>query len=118
MVGDETALLSVGSRQGEPCPMTPERGVRSNAMVVFLQAAIMSGNERDAKTMHDCAPWRLRSRYSRKPPFSRQPENLEALVGTYQRDLSERVGTGISFRPLKAASAMLAWQTSISLEAC
>lgn len=29
--------------------MTSERGVRSNAMVVFLQVAIISGNERKPK---------------------------------------------------------------------
>lgn len=29
--------------------MTSERGVRSNAMVVYLQVAIISGNERKAQ---------------------------------------------------------------------
>ena len=39
--------------------MTRERGVRSNAMVVFMQVAIMSGNGRNANIMHDGAPQRL-----------------------------------------------------------
>ena len=58
-VEDETDFLSVGSREGKPCPMTRERGVRSNAMVVFMQVAKMSGNERHANIMHDGAPQRL-----------------------------------------------------------
>ena len=42
--------------------------------------------------------------------FPSPTPNLESgLVRT--RDLCARVGTGISFRPLKAASAILAWHT-------
>ena len=59
MAKDETVFLSVGSREGKPCPMTRERGVRSNAMVVFMQVAIMGGNGRNSNIMHDGDPQRL-----------------------------------------------------------
>ena len=37
--------------------MTSKRGVRSDAMVVFLQVAIVNGNERNPKGMHDDVRW-------------------------------------------------------------
>ena len=66
----------------------PERGVRSNAMVVYLQVAILSGNERNGKIMHDCAPLvgdsvSRDSRHAYSFFFPIKPPNLEVL-GTYQ----------------------------------
>ena len=91
--------------------MTRERGVRSNAMVVFMQVAITSGNGRNANIMHDGAPQRLTwLRFEKDSFFPSSTRNLES-DSVRTSDLSERVGTGISFRPLKAASAMLAWHT-------
>ena len=119
MVEDQTVFLSVGSREGKPCPMTRERGVRSNAMVVFMQAAITSGIGRNVNIMHDGAPLRFRwLRLEKRLLFLSPTPNLKSdLVRT--SDLCERVGTGISFRPLKAASAILSLaRPSISLEGC
>lgn len=92
--------------------MTRERGVRSNAMVVFMQVAITSGNGRNANIMHDGTPQRLSwlLRFEKHSFFPRPPRILK-VIPVRTSDLCERVGTGISFRPLKAASAILARHT-------
>ena len=123
MMGDETAFLPAFGRDGKPRPMITERGVRNNAMmIVFLQVAITIGNGRNPKEMmHDCDPSFHGDPVETQGHFfssCRQRQILKlgqvpchyVLYCRYicANRSPERVGAGMSFRPLKAASVMVA----------
>lgn len=64
LIGSETAFLSTWSR--EATHDHRKEGFAATLWVVFLQVAIINGNERNATEMHDCAR-RRPSRDSRIP---------------------------------------------------
>ena len=84
-----------------------KRGLQQRYMIVFMQVAITSGNERNATEM--------RGRAHGGDPVKTRGDSFfhcrQSQILTWYKptDLLERVGAGMSFRPLRAASAMASY---------